>query len=113
MAINWNTVETQIEQAVSGIVGGAWQNAGAGASAQFAAIIAVGKQIEQDQESNAPAMQQPDYDSLKLMQQRALDGVLQTYVGISLDIAQQAAGAAWNVLVNAVKTAYPATALIL
>jgi hypothetical protein len=109
MAINWTTVETQLEQAVKGVVGGAWQNASVGASAQFAAIIAVGKQIEADRNS----MQQAEYDSLKLMQQRALDGVLQTYAGISLDIAQQAAAAVWNVLVNAIKTAYPAIGLIL
>jgi|SRR5271166_179975 len=109
MAINWTTVETQIAQEVSGIVGGAWQNAAAGASAQFAAIIAVGKQIEQDRDS----MQQAEYDSLKRMQQRALHGVLQTDAGISLDIAQQAAAAAWSVLVDAVKTAYPAIGFIL
>jgi hypothetical protein len=109
MAINWTTVETQLEQAVKGVVGGAWQNAAAGASAQLAAIIAVGKQIEAGQNG----MQQAEYDSLKLMQQRALDGVLQTDAGISLDIAQQAAAAAWNVLVNAIKTAYPAIGLIL
>jgi len=109
MAINWTTVERQIEQAVKGVVGGAWQNAAAGASAQFAALIAVGKQIEADRDS----MQQAEYDSLKLMQRRALHGVLQAGAGISLDIAEQAAAAAWNVLVTAVKTAYPAIGLVL
>jgi hypothetical protein len=107
VAINWTTVETQIAQAVAGIVGPAWQNAATGASTQFAAIIAAGKQIEADRNS----MQQAEYDSLKLMQQRALEGVLQTYEGISLDIAQRAAAAAWNVIVNALTSA--ATRLVL
>ncbi len=79
MAINWVTIETRIEQAVAGIFGAAWQNAASGASTQFAAIIAAGKQIGADQDS----MQQAEYESLKLMQQRALDGVLQTYAGIA------------------------------
>jgi hypothetical protein len=109
MAINWTTVERQIEQAVGGIVGTAWQNAASGASAQLAELIAAGQQIEADRKN----MQQAEYDSLKLMEQRALDGVLQTFAGISRDIAEQAAAAAWNVLVDAVKAAYPATALIL
>ena len=109
MAINWNNVGTQIGQAVGGIVGTAWQNAASGASTQFAALVAVGQQIEQ----NKNTMQQGEYESLKLMQQRALEGVLQTYEGISLDVAQQAAAAAWNVVVGALKTAYPAIGLVL
>jgi hypothetical protein len=109
MAMNWSTVEIQIGQAGGGIVGAAWQNAAAGASTQFAAIIRAGKQIEADRKN----MKQAEYDSLKLMQQRALEGVLQTYVGISLDVAQQAAAAAWNIVVSALKTAYPAIGLAL
>jgi hypothetical protein len=109
MAINWTNVLNQVEQAVGGVIGAAWQNASAGASTQFAAIIAAGQKIEQ----NKNAMQQAEHDSLKLMQQRALDGVLQTYVGISLDVAQQAAAAAWSVITQALKTAYPALGLVL
>lgn len=108
MAINWTDVSSKVEQAVGGIVGPAWQNAASGASTQFAAIIAAGQRIEQMQN-----MAQAEYDSLKLMQQRALEGVLQTYAGISLDVAQQAAAAAWSAVVAAVKTAYPALGLIL
>jgi hypothetical protein len=109
MAINWTTVESQIGREVGMTVGPAWQNAVHGASAQFAAIIAAGREIENGRDS----MQQAEYDSLKLMQQRALDGVLQTFAGISLDIAQQAAAAARNVIVTALKTAYPALGLVL
>lgn len=109
MTINWTNVATQLEKAVASIVGSAWQNASTGASTQLAAIVAAGRQIEQDKSS----MQQAEYDSLKLMQQRAFEGVLQTYEGISLDVAEQAAAAAWNVIADALKTAYPALGLVL
>jgi hypothetical protein len=109
MAINWTNVGKQVEESVGQIVGPAWQNASSGASSQFAAIIAAGQRIEQNKDD----MQQIEYDSLKLMQQRALDGVLQTYAGISLDIAQQAAAAAWTVVAGAIKTAYPVLGFII
>jgi hypothetical protein len=38
--------------------------------------------------------------------------VLQAYEGIAIDTAQQAAAAAWSVVIGALKTAYPALALI-
>ena len=109
MAINWSTVLSQIGHTVAGIVGPAWRNASTGASTQFAALIAAGEQIELNKDS----MQQVEYDSLKLMQKRALEGVLLTFEGISLDVAQQAAAAAWNILVTALTTAYPAIGLVL
>ncbi len=108
MAIDWGKVGTQLEKSVGGVVGGAWQNAAAGASAQFKAIVAVGQSIEQQKDS----LTQLEYNSLKLMQQRALEGILQTYQGISIDIAEQAAAAAWNVVAAALKTAYPALAFL-
>jgi hypothetical protein len=108
MAINWSSVGNQIGPAVGGIVGAAWQNAAAGASTQFAALVAAGAQIE----ANRDTMQQAEYDSLKLMQQRALEGVLLTYAGISLDVAEQAAAAAWDIVATALKTAYPALAFL-
>jgi len=107
--MNWDTVLTAVESAVKGVVGGAWGSVSAGASAQFAAIIAAGKQIE----ANQATMSQADYDSLKVMQQRALDGVLQAYSAISIDVAQEAAAAAWGAITGALKTAYPALGLVL
>ena len=104
MAIDWTKVGTQLESSVGGVVGTAWKNAAAGASAQFKAIVTVGQNIEQQKDS----LTQVEYNSLRLMQQRALEGVLQTYQGISLDVAEQAAAAAWNVVATALKTAYPA-----
>ena len=103
MAIDWAKVGNQLGQSVGGVVGAAWQNASVGANAQFKAIIAVGQEIEQKKDS----LSQLEYNSLKIMQQRALEGILQTYQGISLDIAEQAAAAAWNVVAGAIKTAYP------
>lgn len=108
MSVNWNTVTTQLEQSVGDAIGSAWSNARAGASAQFAAIIAAGKQVEKNKDS----MTQAEYNSLKLIQQRAMEGVLQAYAGISIDIAEQAAAAAWNVVVGALKAAYPALGLL-
>lgn len=109
MAIDWSSVSVQITHAVSGVIGPAWQNAAAGASTQFAALIAAGQQIEQ----NRDALSQAEYNSLKLMQQRALEGVLLTYEGIAIDVAQEAAAAAWNVLVSTLSMAYPALGLVL
>jgi hypothetical protein len=109
MAVDWSSVSVQIANAVSGVVGPAWQNAAAGASTQFAALIAAGQQIEQNQNTLAQA----EYNSLKLMQQRALEGVLLTYQGIAIDIAEEAAAAAWNVLVSALSSAYPALGIVL
>jgi len=109
MSVNWGNVRNQVAQAVEQVVGAGWPNAAAGASTQFAAIIAAGHLIEQNRNS----MKQAEYDSLKLIQQRALEGVLQAYEGISLDAAQQAAAAAWNVVAGAIKIAYPALGLIL
>lgn len=109
MAVNWSSVSGQIGHAVSGVVGPAWQNAAGGASTQFAALVAAGQQIEQ----NRDTLSQLEYNSLKLMQQRALEGVLLTYQGIAIDIAEQAAAAAWNVLVSALSSAYPALGIVL
>ncbi len=109
MAIDWSSVGNQMGASVKGVVGPAWQNASTGASVQFAALLAAGQQIELNKDS----MKQEEYDSLKLMQQRALEGVLQAYEGITLDIAEAAAAEAWGVLVSALKTAYPALAILL
>lgn len=109
MAVDWTTVGAEIEQAIGGVVGAGWRNASAGAATQVAAIIATGQQIEKTKDS----MTQAEYNSLKLMQQRAMQGVLETYEGISLDVAQQAAGAAWNVVAAALNAAYPMLALAL
>ncbi len=108
MAIDWSSVGSQMGAAVKDVVGPAWQNASTGASVQFAALLAAGQQIE----LNKASMQQAEYDSLKLMQQRALEGVLQAYEGITLDVAEEAANEAWGVLVSAIKTAYPALAFL-
>jgi hypothetical protein len=109
MAINWSTVENQVKQQVAGIVGTAWQNAWAGASTQVVKLIAAAKSVE----DNKDTMQQAEYDSLKFIQQNALEGVLQTDAAIAIDVAQKAAAAAWGVATTAIKTAYPAIGLLL
>jgi hypothetical protein len=102
MTINWNHVEKQMGKAVANAIGPAWQSVSTGASTQFAATIAAGKWIERNQD-----MQPAEIESLKLTQQRALEGVLQTYEGISLVVARQAAAAACNVVTQALTAEYP------
>jgi hypothetical protein len=109
MAVDWNTVGKQVEQAVAKVLGGAWQNASTGASAQITALVTAGASIEQNKDD----MKQAEYDSLKIMQKRAMDGVLQAYEGIAIDTAEQAAAAAWDVVTGALKDAYPKLALAL
>jgi hypothetical protein len=109
MAVDWNTVGKQVEQALSKVLGGAWQNASAGASAQITALVTAGASIEQ----NKDTMKQAEYDSLKIMQQRAMDGVLQAYESIGIDTAEQAAAAAWAIVTGALLSAYPDLALAL
>jgi hypothetical protein len=58
-------------------------------------------------------MPQADYDTLKVVQQRALEGVLVGYQGIGLMVAQQAAAAAWKAVTTALSAAYPAVGLVL
>jgi hypothetical protein len=109
MPVDWDAVAGQAAQAVAGIIGNTVQGLSAGAQAQVTALVQIGQQIEQ----NRGSMQQAEYDSLKLMQQRALKGVLQTYEAIAADVAQQAAAAAWGVLVTALKGAYPTLGVLL
>jgi hypothetical protein len=106
MGIDWTTVGTQLEQAVAGVLGAAWKNANT--SAGVAQLMVIGQQIENDKDT----MQQVEYDSLKIMEQRALAGVLQTELAISVDVAQQAVAAGWGVLAMALKAAYPVLGFI-
>ncbi|GEM_PF-6600994 len=108
MAINWNTVSTNVGQAVGKVLGGAWGTVSQGASTQIAAVVAAGQSIE----NNKDTMTQADYNMLKLMQQRAMEGVLQSYSAVSLVVAEQAAAAAWGVVAAALKAAYPALAFL-
>ena len=103
MSINWGDVEKKALQDVSCIVGRAWNNVSVGASTQLCALIAAGKRIE----TNKDTMLKVEYDNLRLMQQRAMEGVLQAYEGIGIDVAEQAASAAWQSVITALKTAYP------
>ena len=112
MAINWSSVGSDILNAITGVLGPAWQTNYPSALAQVQAIIAAGQQLDQSLSGPNP-MPQSDYNTLKTMQQRALEGVLLAYEGIGLIVAQQAAAAAWNALTKAIATAYPIVGLVL
>lgn len=112
MAIDWSSVASDVTTAIAGVLGRAWQTNYPAASVQIQSILAAGQQLEQTQSGPNP-MSQADYDTLKIMQQRALEGVLSAYQGIALIAAQQAAAAAWTALTTALSTAYPAIGLVL
>lgn len=101
MAIDWGSVAKQVDAAVGGILGKDWGTAYSGASAQIAALVQIGQSIE----LNDARMSADDYKSLQLMEQRAIEGVLQTYQSITIIAAEQAAAAAWNVVAQALKAA--------
>ena len=107
--INWNHVGTQILDAVVNVVQGAWTAAPPVVEAQFQALVVAGRRIEAERES----MKQAEYDDLKLTLSSAVQFTLLMSEGIGLVVAQQAAAAAWNALVSAIKAAYPAIGLVL
>jgi hypothetical protein len=102
MAIDWSSVGTNALNAAAAALGAAWNIAQPAASAQIAALMQVGQQIE----ANRNTISAFDYSSLQLSQQRAMEGVLKSYEGISIVAADQAAAAAWNIVATALKTAY-------
>ena len=102
MAIDWTKTADDVLKAVAGVVGGAWNTVKPAASAQVSSLIQTGQAIE----NNRANMTQAEYDGLRLSQQRALEGVLACYAAISIVVAEQAAAAAWNVISQALKTAY-------
>jgi len=108
MAINWSTVSADVSTAIGNVIGASWGSMSSGGSSQIAAIVAAGQSIE----NSRATMTQVDYDMLRLMQQRAMEGVLQSYAAISLVVAEQAAAAAWGVVSAALKAAYPALGFI-
>jgi len=104
MAIDWGQVEKDAEAAVAGVLANDWQTVKTAASAQLTALIQVAQSIEQ--QAQAKSITQAEYESLKLGQQRALSGILHSYAAIGIVIAEQAAAAAWDVVAQALRTAY-------
>jgi hypothetical protein len=103
MAIDWSNVGSAVEQAVAAVIGADWRIVGPAAKAQLTALIETAQAIEADRDQMSPA----EYDGLRLSQQRALEGVLAANAAISIVVAEQSAAAAWNVVAQALKTAYP------
>ena len=108
MAINWANVGSSAEQAVAAVVGADWGVVAPAAKAQIAALVQTAQAIEADKDNMSAA----EYDGLRISQQRALEGVLSAYAAISIVVAEQAAAAAWNVVSQALKTAYPALSFL-
>ncbi|SRR5258707_1759792 len=108
MAIDWSSVGGSVEQAVASVIGADWGVAAPAAKAQITALIETAQTIEADKDNMSAA----EYNGLRLSQQRALEGVLSAYAAISIVVAEQAAAAAWNVVAQALKTAYPALSFL-
>ena len=108
MAIDWSSVGGSVEQAVASVLGSDWGIVGPAARAQISALVQTAQAIEADKDN----MSGDEYDVLRLTQQRALEGVLSAYAAISIVAAEQAAAAAWNVVAQALKTAYPALSFL-
>lgn len=108
MAIDWSNVGRSVEQAVAGVVGADWSIMAPAAKAELTALVETAQAIEADRDS----MSATEYNGLRLSQQRALEGVLSANAAISIVVAEQAAASAWNVVAQALKTAYPALSFL-
>jgi hypothetical protein len=108
MAIDWSSVGGSVEHAVASVIGADWGVTAPAAKAQITALIETAQAIEADKDNMSAA----EYNGLRLSQQRALEGVLSAYAAISIVVAEQAAAAAWNVVAQALKTAYPALSFL-
>ena len=108
MAVDWSSVGSSVEQAVAAVVGADWRIVAPAAKAQITALVETAQAIEADKDNMSTA----EYNGLRLSQQRALEGVLAAYAAVSIVVAEQAAAAAWNVVAQALKAAYPALSFL-
>jgi hypothetical protein len=103
---DWNQVANDAIAAATGVLDEDWPIVSAGATAQIKTLISVAADAETSAEETPPGITPDEYASLKLSQQRALEGILTTYKAIGIVVAEQAAAAVWNV----VETAFSAAA---
>jgi hypothetical protein len=99
MPIDWQQVGTGVEKAVLQTLGNSWKTVSNTAGPQLEAMVSVGVSIEQSY--NAHTLSELEYKSLRSMQKNALEGILNSYEGIGIVVAEQAADAAWNVISQA------------
>ena len=98
MSVDWSKLQSNIEISIANVIGADWQTIQSGVYPQIAALVMAARTIDSDREQ----MSELEYQSLKLSQQRALEGVLQSYAAITIVVADQAAAAAWSVVEDAV-----------
>jgi hypothetical protein len=106
--MDWLTVGSSVEQVVASVVGADWGVVAPAAKAQLSALVQTAQAIDADKDNMSAA----EYNGLRLSQQRALEGVLSAYAAISIVVAEQAAAAAWDVVAQALKAAYPALSFL-
>jgi hypothetical protein len=102
--VNWSQVQTGCEAAVKAAVGSAFGTVSSVVGPQIEAMVAIGQDIEIQHEQGK--LTKREYESLRRMQKKALEGILSGYEGIGAALAAQAADAAWKVVAAALlKTA--------
>ncbi len=98
---DWNAVLTQAVNAARTILADKWPSVAQSATIQITALVQNGAYIA----ANRSTMDDDEYSSIKLNQQRALEGVLSGYEAISITVAEQAAAAAWGIVEDAISRA--------
>jgi hypothetical protein len=101
MAIEWDTVGKDAIAAMLRTIGADMRLVDTRIAAQINGLVRTAQSIERNRNSLTTL----EYQSLALSQRRALHGLLATYAGISIVVAEQAAEAAWNVVAQALKAA--------
>ena len=98
---DWDAVLTQAVNAAKGVLADKWPSVAQSATIQITALVQNGAYIA----ANRSAMDADEYNSIKLNQQRALEGILSGYEAISITVAEQAAAAAWGIVEDAISGA--------
>ncbi len=98
---DWSAVLTQAVNAAKAILADKWPSVAQSATIQITALVENGQYIA----ANRSSMDVDEYNSIKLNQQRALEGILSGYEAISITVAEQAAAAAWSIVEDAISRA--------
>jgi len=98
MAIDQQVLQDALKAAAD-VLGTKFAFVRTAATAQITALVANAKDIE----DNKGSMTQAEYEMVKRIQTRALEGVLAGYEAIGIVAAEQAAQAAWNVVAAALR----------
>jgi hypothetical protein len=97
---DWSSVRSDAIQAAQGVLGGAWNAASAGATAQITQLVQTAQYIEE----NSGSMTSDESQFLMTQQKTALQNVLTAYASIAIAAAINTV----NAVVNKLLTDVPA-----